>query len=142
MTTAELSLILDQLKELHVETEWVEFKQNDLGEAKYPDIGEYLSAIANSLALLHRDRGYVVWGIDNTSHDLVGTDFRPKHAKVGNEELENWLTRGLQPQVRFWIHEADIAGKHFVLMEISAATHMPIRFYGAEYIRVGSLKSD
>ncbi len=42
--------------------------------------------------------------------------------------------------MRFWIHEADIAGKHFVLMEISAATHMPIRFYGAEYIRVGSLK--
>ena len=140
MTPDELQNKLRELKRLPAETEWVEFKLNDHGAAKYAEVGEYLSAIANSLALLRRDRGFVVWGIDNDSHDLVGTDFRPRLAKVGNEELENWLTRLLSPQIRFWIHELDWESRHFVLIEISPATHTPVRFSGDEYIRVGSLK--
>jgi ATP-dependent DNA helicase RecG len=140
MTPADFNAKLNELVGLPNETEWVEFKHNDLGEETYHDIGEYLSAIANSLALIRKDRGYILWGIDNQTHEMLGTDFRPRNAKVGNEELENWLTRGLHPQVRFWIHEASIESKHFVLMEISATTHTPVRFYGEEYIRVGSLK--
>jgi ATP-dependent DNA helicase RecG len=140
MTPAELQAKLHELAALSSETEWVEFKLNDHGEAKYPEIGEYLSAIANSLALLRRDRGYIVWGVNNVTHELAGTDFRPRLAKVGNEELENWLTRLLTPQIRFWIHEGDFGGKHFVVIEVSPATHTPVRFSGEEYIRVGSLK--
>ena len=140
MTPTELQSKLDELKSLPAETEWVEFKLNDHGPEKYPEIGEYLSAIANSLALLRRDRGYLVWGIDDKTHELPGTDFRPRLAKYGNEELEHWLTRSLDPQVTFKIHECDLDGRHFVLFEIGPATHTPIRFYGTEYIRVGSLK--
>lgn len=140
MTPAELQSKLDELKSLPGETEWVEFKLNDHGSEKYPEIGEYLSAIANSLALLRKDRGYIAWGIDDRTHELRGTDFRPRVAKHGNEELEHWLTRSLDPQISFKIHEADLNGQHFVLFEVGPATHSPIRFYGTEYIRVGSLK--
>ena len=45
------------------------------------------------------------------THEARGTDFRPRSAKVGNEELENWLTHLLSPQVWFRIHEATLAGK-------------------------------
>ncbi len=140
MTPAELQSKLHELKSSPTETEWVEFKLNDHGPGKYSEIGEYLSAIANSLALLRKDRGYIVWGIDDKSHELHGTDFKPRLAKHGNEELEHWLTRSLDPQITFKIHEGDVAGKHFVLFEIGPATHTPIRFHGTAFIRVGSLK--
>jgi ATP-dependent DNA helicase RecG len=140
MTPDELQSILLELKSLPTETEWVEFKLNDHGEAKYGEIGEYLSAISNSLAIVRRERGYIVWGINNITHELVGTDFRPRQARVGNEELENWLTRLLAPQIRFELHELDWDSRHFVVIEIAPATHTPVRFSGDEYIRVGSIK--
>jgi hypothetical protein len=35
----------------------------------------------------------VLWGVDDTSHALVGTTFDPATARVGAEELESWLLR-------------------------------------------------
>ena len=70
------------------ETPWLEFKQN-LTDAE--EIGEYISALGNSAACEDKERGYLVWGIHDESHDIVGTEFNPFTHKVGNEELENWL---------------------------------------------------
>lgn len=140
MTDDEVRAKLDELRQLDTETEWVEFKMNDRGAPMYPDIGKYLSAIANSCAILRRDRGYIVWGVNDKTHALDGTDFKPRKVKIGNEELENWLTHQLDPQIRFVIHEVDMGGKRFVLFEISAATHTPVEFGGVRYIRVGSVK--
>jgi len=89
-----LSLIRE-LRNLPAETEWVEFKQNN----EEPDkIGEYISALSNSATLLGKVNAYLVWGIDDRSHDVVGTNFTPQSAKVGNEELESWLLRLLSPK--------------------------------------------
>ena len=77
------------------ESEWVEFKQNNNNPE---DIGQNISAISNSIALLNRDQGYILWGIDNKSKELVGTNFQPKTDKKGNEELENWLLKLLTPK--------------------------------------------
>lgn len=140
MTPAELQAKLNELRVLPSETEWVEFKRNDQGEETYHIIGETLSAIANSLVLLRRDRGYLIWGVDNATHDLVGTDFYPRLAKKGNEELENWMTRLFTPQISFWIHELDLERRHFVLIEVGPAKYSPVRFSGEEYIRIGSQK--
>lgn len=65
MTPAEFRTRLEELTALPTETEWVEFKRNDRGAPMYAEIGEYLSAIANSLALLRRDRGYSRREIDS-----------------------------------------------------------------------------
>ena len=140
MTDAQIRSKLEELRSLPGETEWIEFKQNYLGPTRHADIGEYISAISNSLVLCERETGYIAWGITNDTHDLVGTDFRPRLLKQGAEELENWLTHNLDPQVRFWFHEADVEEKHFTLLEISSASDCPVRFSGEEYIRVGSLK--
>ncbi|MEI6234471.1 MAG: RNA-binding domain-containing protein [Planctomycetota bacterium] len=140
MTTAEFEAKLAELKALPNETEWVEFKQNDHGPAKYPEIGEYLSAIANSLPLVRRDKGYIVWGIHDVTRDAIGTDFKPRQAKYGNEELEHWLTRGLSPQIPFTIHEETLGARCFVIFEVGAATRVPVSFNQIEYVRVGSLK--
>ena len=126
-----------ELAALARETEWVEFKENNEDPE---DIGEYLSALANAAALLGKPQSYLVWGVNDAAHDLVGTTFRPRTQKVRGQELENWLLIHLYPQVHFRIHEADESGKHFVLFEIPAAAHTPVRFKDAEYIRVGSYK--
>lgn len=132
-----LTGLLHELCRLSKETEWVEFKCNN---ANPEEIGEYISALANSAALCGKVNAYVVWGIDNDSHDLVGTTFCPSKAKKGNEELENWLLRLLQPRIHFRFVEFEIDGKHVSMIEIPCAAHQPVQFQGIEYIRVGSYK--
>jgi predicted HTH transcriptional regulator len=125
------------LASLPNEAEWVEFKES---YAEPEEIGGYISALSNSAALLGKPQGYLIWGISDGTHDLVGTKFRPHSEKVKGQELENWIATQLSPRIHFKIHEADEAGKHFVLFEIPAAAHTPVRFKDWEYIRVGSYK--
>jgi predicted HTH transcriptional regulator len=137
MTDAQRSALLLELTALPGETEWVEFKHNN---ADPQEIGEYLSALANSTALLHRTTAYLVWGVEDGTYKVLGTSFQPRKAKKGSEPLENWLMRLLDPPVHFQIHEFTHKGKAVVLIEIPCATHAPIRFGGEAYIRVGSVK--
>ncbi len=76
------------------ETEWVEFK---VDRHEPEEIGEYVSALANSAALAGKPFAHVVWGVTDDDHAVVGTHFKPDAEKVGNEELENWLLRLLAP---------------------------------------------
>ena len=137
MNQQELSTLLTELRSHPHETEWIEFKQND---SEPEQIGEYLSALANSAALHRQEAAYIVWGIEDGTHRLVGTSFEPRRAKKGNEELENWLLRLLAPRVDFQIHEFQEHGLDVVIFEIQPAHHTPVAFSGTEFIRVGSLK--
>jgi len=69
LTPAELQIKLDELKSLPAETEWVEFKLNDHGPCVYAKIGEYLSAIANSLALLRYMPRASLFPVEVTQYD-------------------------------------------------------------------------
>lgn len=129
--------IVHELRKLPSETEYVEFKRNNDNPE---EIGAYLSALANSAALLCKVNGYLIWGIDDESHDIIGTTFRPGTAKIGKEELENWLLRLLSPKINFRFFELQIDGQVVVLIEIRAAFRCPVQFKSIEYIRVGSYK--
>jgi len=129
--------LVRELCKLSRETEWVEFKKN---RADSQDIGEYISALANAAALNGKAFAYIVWGVDDSTHDIIGTSFIPDKRKVGNEELENWLLRLLQPKIDFHFFTLNLDGKPVVLLEISRAFRHPVRFSGQEFIRVGSYK--
>lgn len=129
--------LVHELRKLPVETEWVEFKHNN---ADPEEIGEYISALANSAALLGKVNAYLVWGVDNETHDIVGTAFKPAATKIGNEELENWLLRLLDPKINFRFFEITIDESPVVLLEIGSAFRHPVRFKHHEFIRVGSYK--
>lgn len=134
---AEILSILSELRKLPRETEWVEFKHNN----DNPDeIGEYLSALANSAALTGKVNAYLVWGVDNSTHDIVGSTFNPMLARIGNEELESWLLRLLSPKINFRFYSIQADGKPVVLLEIGAAFRHPVQFKNNEYIRIGSYK--
>lgn len=136
MTDTQLSALLVELLALPNETEWVEWKHNN-GNPEM--IAERLSALANSATLHRREFGYLVWGVEDGSKNVVGTTFRPRQAKKGNEELENWLMRSQQPQVNFRMHEWTYQGVPAVLFEIPRASHTPVRYGNEEFIRIGSV---
>jgi len=119
------------------ETEWLEFKHNN---ANPEQIGEYISALANAAALHAKVSAYLLWGIDDQSHAILGTGFNPSNTKVGNEELESWLLRLLKPKINFRFFNIDIAGQNVVILEISNAFRHPVEFHNQKFIRVGSLK--
>jgi len=129
--------LVHELCKLPQETEWVEFKVND---EKPQDIGEYISALSNSAALTGKAHAYLLWGLGDIDHAIVGTRFVPRSAKVGNEELENWLLRLLVPKINFGFFEVEIEGNRVVLLEIERAFRHPVRFMENGYIRVGSYK--
>ncbi|MBC2712337.1 MAG: putative DNA binding domain-containing protein [Desulfosarcina sp.] len=129
--------LVHELRKLPRETEWVEFKRSN---ANPEEIGEYLSALANAAALLGKVNAYLVWGIDDATHDVVGTAFRPGIVKTGGEELENWLLRLLAPKINFCFFELTVEKQPVVLCEIGAAFRHPVRFKSTEFIRIGSYK--
>jgi len=136
MTPEQLSALLIELLAQPKESEWLEFKHNNTD----PDmVGQTFSALANAAALHGKHTAYMVWGVEDGTHKVLGTKFKPRNAKKGNEELENWLMRSLHPQVSFKIHEFNHVGHPMVLFELPRASHAPIRFGSEEFIRVGGL---
>ncbi len=129
--------LVHELRSLPNETEWVEFKHNFKHNE---EIGEYISALSNGAALHGKPAAYLVWGIEDGTHTIVGTNFVPAVAKQGNESLENWLSHTLIPRMDFRFHECWIESDRVVILEISPASHRPVAFNSDEFIRVGSAK--
>ncbi|MDR2063520.1 MAG: putative DNA binding domain-containing protein [Candidatus Nomurabacteria bacterium] len=133
--TTRLQNIARELITLPVETEWVEFKRSNSNKEK---LGENISAIANSATLHDKEKGYILFGVNNTNHAIVGTSFSLKKSKVGNQEIENWLVTQLNPQINFSAHEFLLDEKPMVLIEVNPALGYPVKFRKQAYIRIGS----
>lgn len=136
MNTIELTTLLHKLVSMPTESEWVEFKHN-FHSAE--EIGERISAISNSAALLSKPYGYIVFGVEDDTHAIVGTTFKARQHKVGNEELELWLVNRLNPRIDIECVEFDVDDKHISMYRVPAANERPVTFLNTAYIRVGSL---
>lgn len=137
MDQAQLVSLLQELIKLPKETEWVEFKHNNSD----PDnLGQYISALSNSAALNDRQVGYIVWGVNDGTHEIVGTDFKPYQKKMNGQELENWLMTQLNPRIYFKIYEFVCQKKKIVIFEVPRAAYLPTQFRNVEYVRIGSYK--
>jgi len=129
--------LVAELRKLPTETPWLEFKENN---SNPEDIGEYISALGNMAALHGKASGYLIWGVQDGTHQVVGTSFSPAKAKKGNEDLESWLTRLISPRVHFQFHELIHDGQPVVVLEVPRAPGRPLQFQGVEFIRVGSYR--
>ena len=138
--TAEyLKSLVNEFRRLPAETEWVEFKCNNQNPQM---IGEYISALSNSAALCEKPCAYIIWGVDDTTHSVVTTDFDWQNAKKGNEHLETWLARLCEPKINFRFYDVQTDFGRVVLLEIPAAESQPTMFAGERYIRIGSSKKN
>ncbi len=118
------------------EEEWYEFKENWYEPA---GIGEYISSLSNTAAMFGREYAYLVWGISDDIHKIVGTTF-DFHTDVKNEPLEHYLARQIVPDIAFSFHELQMEGKRVVVLVIPAASQVPTAFNGNRYFRIGSSK--
>ncbi len=137
MTEEQFTDLVDDLCSLPHETEWVEFK---VGNFDPEDVGEYLSALSNSACLQDKRFGYVVFGIEDGSHKIVGTSINLQDEKVGNAGLETWLNQLLDSGSEFEIIEQLAHGKRIAMIRIGSAINFPTSFKNQDYIRVGSHK--
>jgi len=130
-----LDILVEQLRRLPNETEWLEFKHNNYS----PDvIGEDVSALANSAALMEKSCAYMIWGIDNNTHEIVGTAFNQYSKFNGNQEFESWLRNLLTKNAEFEFHSLKMNDKDIVLLVIHRAANQTVMFKKVDYIRVGS----
>ncbi len=139
MNTADLTALLDRLRAEPRESEWLEFKANRFDAQA---IGEYLSALANSACLLGKPRGYLVFGIEDGTHAVVGTSFDPQtEVGQGNQLLPLWLAVLLSPKLGFEIHTCQYQGQRVVVFEVHPAFDRPVEFRGKAYVRNGTSKA-
>lgn len=136
MEEIEFRKLVDRLVALSKESEIVEFKENFHSKE---EIGERISALANSACLLNQPYAYILFGIKNDNHQIIGTSFRSKKHMVGNEELEVWLLNRLNPRIDFQCFDFEYSdGIFLALYKIPATENVPVKFLNVSYIRVNS----
>jgi len=139
MDQSTLLDILERLRSLPQEPATAEFKSNWNDPE---DIGAYLSALANSAVLEGHDRAWLVWGVDDKTHDIRGTSFDPFAAKgAGNQGLIMWLQQGTSPRADFSFHACEHRLGRVIMLEIYPPRSAPVAFQGVRYIRVDSHKT-
>lgn len=115
------------------ERRWIEHKVDNSDPQR---IGRYVSALSNSAALDEEPFGYLLWGVEDGSRNIVGTNFDPFKAKKGNQSLEFWLSQQTDPTPPLEFLEVDYEGNRLVLMQVCAAASAPVRFEGRAYVRI------
>ena len=98
--------------------------------------------MSNSANIHNKPLAYLVWGIEDNSHSVVGTSFSIKQTKEGNQELEFWIMQNLNPKIDFSFHEFQYNNKNICLIKIPSAINQPVKFKGIAYIRIGSNKTE
>jgi ATP-dependent DNA helicase RecG len=141
MRIEDLYILLEELIAHPQETQWIEFK---LGARSITNeqIGEYISAMSNGATISNQPFAYLVWGVENATHKVKGTDFIFSTAKQGNQDLELWIRNLLHPKINFEIFEFEYQNKNVVMLRIPAAKAEPTHFKKKAYIRIGSNKTD
>lgn len=130
-----LDKLVTELCKLPNETQWVEFKHNNY----MPEmIGQDISALANSATLHEKSCAYMLWGVDDTTHEIVGTEFNMQTVKKGQQELENWLRSLLSKNADFEFHSVKVEDKNVGVLIIHRAVNQTVMFQKVDYIRVGS----
>ena len=128
--------ILKDLLQFSKEREWFEYKENWFQPVA---LGEYVSALSNADAWFGKKYYYLFWGINDNTHEIVGTTF-DQYQDYKKEPYQNYLNRNLSPKIKFDFIEDTIEGKRIVVLVIEAAKDIPTSFNKVRYIRIGSSK--
>lgn len=136
MEIDELSKLLEDLVKRPNETEWIEFKENNLDPQR---TGELISGLSNSANIHNESFGYLVFGVRDSDHKIVGTSIDISSTKYGAEDIEHWWAKMLTPRVSFRIYPFIYKDKNIVIIEVPATIDTPVSFSGTEFIRIGSI---
>ncbi len=128
-------VLIDELLSLSSEGACTEFKKDNTSPEV---IGKLCSALSNAARVDRRDLAYVLWGVQDDNHQVIGTAFEPDAKKVGNQVFQLWLAQRLNPSISFSFRSVKHPEGRVVILEIPAATSAPVEFEGTAYVRIGS----
>lgn len=136
MTIEQLEETLNNLCSLTAENEIVEFK-----EAKntydYSKLGKYFSALSNEANLKGKSFAWLVFGVEDKKHNIVGTKFRLQRKDI--DSLKGEIAKKTTNGISFIeIYEVIKPDGRILMFQIPAAPKgLPIAFDGHYYARDG-----
>ncbi|MBR2113579.1 MAG: putative DNA binding domain-containing protein [Prevotella sp.] len=124
----------------HYENEVVEFKaaQNSYD---VDDLGKYFSALSNEANLREHDFAWIVFGVDNKTHEITGTNF--KNGEMALNKLKQDMSQHTTDNLIFReIVPIFVDGKRVLLFKVPASPrNIVMHWKGIAYARDGeSLK--
>jgi len=138
MRPEELKMLLHSLLS-NWEDEVVEFKRGGKGFST-GEIGEYFSALANEANLRCLPHAWLVFGVDNKTRKVVGTDYDASPEALNRSGgIKYQITQSTDPGVCFSdVHVFDLPEGRVIMFEIPAAPKgIPIAWKGHYYSRSG-----
>ena len=135
MSEQELNKILSDAIALPAETEIVEFKEAKNGY-DFDKIGKYFSALSNEANLKGRTCAWLIFGVENTKHQIVGSLYRPGRKDL--DSLKKEIGDKTTQNISFMeIYELQKPEGRVVMFQIPAAPHgIPVSFEGFYYGRL------
>jgi ATP-dependent DNA helicase RecG len=136
MTELQLKAKLNQLRQLKAENEIVEFKEAN-NNFDFTKLGKYFSALSNEANLNKSDYAWLIFGIENKQHTIVGSKFRTNRADLDN--LKKEIADKTSNRITFWeIYELVLPEGRVVMFQIPPAPKgLPVAFEGHFYGRDG-----
>ncbi|PKL19550.1 MAG: transcriptional regulator [Spirochaetae bacterium HGW-Spirochaetae-5] len=136
MKTKELNDILDNLLNLPAETEVVEFKEAK-NDYSFEKIGKYFSALSNEANLKRKPYAWLVFGVEDKHHKIVGSNYRSNRKDL--DSLKDELANKINNRITFIeIYEIPRSEGRVVMFQIPAAPRgLPINFDGHYFGRNG-----
>ena len=136
MTNLELKIILNRLLDLKSENEVVELKEAKR-DYDFRKLGKYFSALSNEANLKKVKSAWLVFGVENKKHLIVGTQYRTDRKKL--DCLKGKIAKKTNDRITFKeIYEIETSQGRVIMFQIPPAPKgIPVAFEGHYYCRDG-----
>ncbi len=140
MKDKDLQDILEKLISLPAENEVVEFKEAK-NDHSFDKIGKYFSALSNEANLKRKPYAWLIFGIEDKRHIIVGSNYRFARKKL--DSLKEEIANKINNRITFMeIYELTRPEGRVVMFQIPAAPEgIPVSFEGHYYGRDGGTLS-
>ncbi len=127
--------LVDRLLSDGRETELFECKKNNVDPCL---IAKIVCGLSNSARRHDADFAYIIWGIDESTYNVVGTTFDPDTFKKSNQKFDIWLSKNIIPSLDLKFKCVNHPDGKVVLLQVPPPLLMPASFCNISYIRIGS----
>ena len=137
----DIESTLDKLLATKYETETIEFKEAK-DNFSFDELGKYFSALSNEANLHNEECAWLVFGVEDKKHIIVGTNYRNDAKSLNSlkEEIGKQTSENLTFIEIYECFRKNVEGenKRILLFQIPAAPRgMPIAFKRIHYGRDG-----
>ncbi len=132
-TDEELTITLEELLK-NFESECVEFKRAE-NNFDIDKLGKYFSALGNEANLRNKQYSWIVFGVDDKTHELINTNF---YKDNNFNKLKKQIADNTTDNISFIeIYELIVDNKRVIMFQVPAASGTPVNWKGFPYGRSG-----